>query len=72
MPIYDEIWGMEGRLAIPGGSALNSARSANYYLKQQGLEGLVTYYGSIGTDDKGAVLEKDLKDNGITGNFYKD
>lgn len=33
MPIYDEIWGMEGKLAIPGGSALNSARATNFMLK---------------------------------------
>jgi len=35
MPIYDEIWGMEGRSAIPGGSAMNSARAANYFLKHR-------------------------------------
>jgi adenosine kinase len=72
MPIYDELWNMEGREAIPGGSALNSARSANYFLKNQGLEGKVTYYGAIGTDEKGKTLEEDLKTNGITGNFHKD
>jgi len=33
LPLYDELWVMEGRQAIPGGSALNSARSANYMLK---------------------------------------
>jgi hypothetical protein len=33
LPIYDEIWGMPGRLAIPGGSGLNSARGANFILK---------------------------------------
>jgi len=33
MPIYDELWGMEGREAIPGGSALNSARACNFFLK---------------------------------------
>jgi len=32
-PMYDEIWNMENRMAIPGGSALNSARSANFVLK---------------------------------------
>jgi hypothetical protein len=36
MPLYDEIWNMPGRSAIPGGSALNSARSANYFLKNIG------------------------------------
>lgn len=33
LPIYDEIWNMEGREAIPGGSGLNSARACNYMLK---------------------------------------
>lgn len=63
---------MEGREAIPGGSGLNSARSCNYMLKLSGLEGKVTYFGAIGTDSKGEVLEKDLTDNGITGCFHKD
>jgi len=72
MPIYDELWGMEGRLAIPGGSALNSARSANFFLKNKGHASKVTYFGAIGNDDFGKVLEDDLKNNGITGNFHKD
>ena len=71
LPIYDEIWNMEGREAFPGGSALNSARSCNFILKNQGQEGKVTYFGCIGKDEKGAVLEKDLADNGINGNFDK-
>jgi len=71
MPIYDELWNMEGREAIPGGSALNSARSANYMLKNQGIEGKVTYFGCIGKDEKGAALEKDLSDAGINGNLDK-
>ena len=33
MPLYDELWNMEGRLAIPGGSGLNSARAINFMLK---------------------------------------
>jgi adenosine kinase len=53
LPLYDEIWAMEGRLAIPGGSALNSARSANFMFKNQGLTGKVTYFGCIGNDEKG-------------------
>lgn len=39
MPIYDEIWAMPGKEAFPGGSGLNSARAANYFLKNQGQEG---------------------------------
>jgi len=69
--LYDELWNLEGRSAIPGGSALNSARSANFFLKGLGNEKLVTYYGALGNDDKGAFLEKDLTDSGINGNFHK-
>jgi len=72
MPLYDELYNTEGMIAIPGGSALNSARATNFMLKNMGHEGRVTYYGSIGKDDKGKVLEKDLSDNGIVGNFSLD
>jgi len=56
LPIYDELWNMPGRETIPGGSALNSARAANYMLANQGTANVVTYYGSIGKDEKGAEL----------------
>jgi len=72
LPLYEELWNTEGRLAIPGGSGLNSARSNNFMLNNLGHKNCVTYFGSIGTDEKGAVLEKDLSDNGINGKFHKD
>jgi len=72
MPLYDDLWNTEGRQTIPGGSALNSARSTNFMLKGLGHEGQVTYYGSIGNDEMGEVLSKDLSDNGIKANFYRD
>jgi len=72
MPIYDELWGMEGRSAIPGGSAMNSARAANYFLKHRGQEGKVTYFGAIGTDPKGEVLAKEIADAGIAGRFHQE
>lgn len=53
MPVYDELWNMEGRLAIPGGSGLNSARSMNFMLKQAGHASKVVYYGAIAQDEKG-------------------
>ena len=34
MPIYEELWNMPNREAIPGGAALNSARAANYMLSK--------------------------------------
>ena len=51
---------------------MNSARSNNWILNNLGHKNCVTYFGCIGTDEKGAVLEKDLSDNGINGNFHKD
>jgi len=41
---------MEGRLTIPGGSGLNSARSMNFMLKNQGAEGKIVYFGAIAKD----------------------
>ena len=34
MPLYDELWNMPNREAIPGGAALNSARAANFMLSK--------------------------------------
>ena len=34
------------------------------------MKNAVTYYGCIGDDEQGKVLQKDLTDNGITGNFH--
>ena len=72
MPLYDELWGMPEKQAIPGGSALNSARSTNFILKKQGLANKVIYFGSISNDEKGAFLEKVLADEGLEGNFHKE
>lgn len=70
MPLYDELWNLQGTLFIPGGSGLNSARSINFMLKNQGHPGKVTYFGSIAQDTKGEVLEKCLQQEGVKGNFH--
>ena len=49
LPLYDELWKMEGRQTIPGGSTLNSIRSANYMLKDK-LPNKCGYFGCIGND----------------------
>jgi len=54
---------------IPGGSTLNSCRATDFILKQKGL---CCYYGCIGKDKFGDVLEKTLVDLGINVNFHKD
>ena len=46
---------------IPGGSTLNSCRATDFILKQKGL---CCYYGCIGKDKFGDVLEKTLVDLG--------
>ena len=71
MPIYDEIWNMSDKIAVPGGSAMNSARSTNYMLKNQGIENRITYFGAVGNDDRGSVIEMDLKNDGINGNLHR-
>ena len=53
MPMYEELWGMEGVKTIPGGSGLNSARGANFMLKNQGHADSVVYFGSIADDKAG-------------------
>jgi len=72
MPIYDEIWNMKGRTATPGGSAMNTARAANYFLKNRNEHGRVTYFGSVGKDPRADIIKKDLNDAGIYGNFHID
>ena len=69
MPIYDELWNMPGKETIPGGSALNSARAANYMLKHAGTQDKINYFGCIGEDEKGKEMAKVVEDAGIHGNF---
>lgn len=71
LPLYDELWATEGRLAVPGGSGLNTARAVNFVLRNQENPGKVVYYGSIADDEKGAALEKVLADEGVNAGFHK-
>lgn len=50
---------------------MNAIRSANYMLKET-LPGKCAFFGSIGNDEVGKVLEKELSDNGIHGLFHKE
>jgi len=70
--LYPELLAMPGVEFIPGGSALNSARATNFVLSNQGQEGQVAYFGSIGKDNYGEILEKALSDVKINANFYKE
>jgi adenosine kinase len=71
LPLYDELWRMEGIQRIPGGSSLNSVRSANFMLKTTN-PGKCAFFGSIGNDDIGKTLEKELESTGVHGYFHKD
>lgn len=70
-PLYDELWKLENKMTIPGGSSLNTIRSANYMLKGA-HPGKVAYFGSIGKDEFGATLERELEEVGIHGLFHKE
>jgi len=63
MPIYEEIFAEETCELVPGGSALNSARSAQHILK--GSDNKVAYLGCIGKDAFGEKLTKCLDDQGV-------
>lgn len=70
MPLFDEIFNKDGRLLIPGGSALNSARACGYsFSKQTPGKGVVGYFGCIGKDARGQALQDSLKTQGVMGIF---
>lgn len=69
MPIYDELFNMEGREVIPGGSALNSARACNHIFKWAKEARKTGYLGCLGKDSFGQMLESVLKEEGVTGKF---
>ena len=71
MPLYDELWQAEGIETIPGGSCLNTIRAANFMLKATNPKSCA-FAGSIGTDEAGAVLERELEKTGVHGYFHKD
>lgn len=69
MPIYEEIFAEETCELVPGGSALNSARSAQHILKGSGKH--VAYLGCIGKDAFGDKLTKCLDDQGVVNKLAK-
>lgn len=71
MPLYDEIWRFEGVQKIPGGSSLNTVRSANHMLKDTHPK-KCAFFGSIGNDEVGKVLEQELERTGVHGYFHKE
>ena len=70
MPIYQEIWHMEGRETIPGGSALNTVRAANFMLSAD-HPGKCGFFGCISNDEFGQTLEQELHSSGVTSFLSK-
>lgn len=70
MPLFEEAFHKEGRLLIPGGSALNSARACGWsFSKQTPGKGRVGYMGAIGKDERATVLADAVKASNVEGYF---
>lgn len=62
MPIYKEVFEGEGSKTSPGGAGLNSARGAAFLLQKLNAETRgVGYFGCIGNDDYGNIIEESCK-----------
>lgn len=71
MPLYDELFALEGTEKIPGGSSLNSVRAANHMLRDTHPK-KCAFLGCIGNDEFGKVLEHNLEEGGVHGILHKD
>ena len=71
MALYPEIWGMDGREQSPGGACLNSIRACNFMLSDS-KPNSTAFFGSIGKDEFGQVLEKELESKGIKSYLHKE
>lgn len=73
MPIYEELFSEEGHKTTPGGAGLNSARGAAYLLKKHKVETKgVAYFGCIGNDKFGDILDRTLKESGMHSMLHRD
>lgn len=71
LPLYDELWKLPTTIKIPGGSTLNTIRTANFMLKDT-HPGKCAYFGCIGKDETAKVLEQELEKVGVHGHFHHD
>ena len=71
MPLFEKLWHAEGKITIPGGSSLNTVRAANHMLKSE-HPNKCAYFGSIGNDEVGKTLQRELEQNGVKGMFHID
>jgi len=66
VPIYAEIFGMEGHKTSPGGAGLNSARACAHMMGHEAFESRgVAYLGCVGNDDFGTRLAAECKSGGV-------
>lgn len=63
--IFQELDAREDVVYVPGGSALNSIRVANWQLQTAGLPGRVTYIGGIGKDKFADILAEKCTTEGV-------
>jgi len=73
MPIYAELQGMEGMKMMPGGAGLNSCRGARWSMKGADFQPkCVAYFGAIGSDEFGKVMEDSMTECGVVPVLHKD
>jgi adenosine kinase len=66
--LFEELWKNENSDKIPGGSAMNVLRCANFMLKGNHPNSCM-YFGSISDDDRGKVLKDNLDQEKIQHDF---
>lgn len=70
-PLFAELWAHTDKLTIPGGSSLNSIRASAHMLKDV-APNKTAFFGSIGNDEIGQTLKKELERSGVHGYFSID
>lgn len=66
--LFEELWAKTNVECIPGGSAMNVLRSANFMLKGAHPHSCC-YFGSIADDERGRLLKENLEKENIEHDF---
>ena len=70
-PLYAKLASTHPVEYIAGGATLNSIRVAQWMLANDGKKDASHYIGSIGQDEFGATLKKQLAADGVKGHFLE-
>ena len=70
-PLYAKLASTHPVEYIAGGATLNSIRVAQWMLANDGKKDVSHYIGSIGQDEFGATLKKQLAADGVKGHFLE-